>query len=152
LVRAWLLWTSSALWLYAAALGILAIAQILGPSLTTAYDRGQVAVDLLWATAGVAAVYRGTRRRWASLATAGWICVAVTVVKVLGHDVFELVRPERSLTLLVVGAALLLAACAVCRFIFVPAAAVVLSIPLLAGGALDLARGELLGANADGLA
>ena len=145
------LWSAATLALVTVSLAILELAVRLGPAAALGFDRGQVGVDAVWAAVGLAAVWLGSRRLPA-VAAAGWVWLALTVAKVLAYDIDELVRPERSLALLIVGSAVLLAAVAIRTFQALPVGAVLLSIPLVTGGAVELAHGGFAGADANGLA
>jgi hypothetical protein len=133
-------------------LATLAAAVRLAPTMELGFERGQVAVDVLWAVTGLVAVWVGPGRRWSRVAAFGWVWLAVTLGKLVAYDVDHLVRPERSVALMVVGAALLLAAYAVRRLEPTAVVAALVSIPLLTGGAVELARGDLFGVDADGIA
>ena len=133
-------------------LGVLEAAVRLGPTAALGFARGQVAVDVLWGVAGVVAVWVGSRRTSPPVAGVGWLLLGGLLVKLVGYDFGHLVSPELPLTLLVVGAALLLAAFAVRRLAVTTVCALLVSSPLLAVGAVELVRGALWRADADGVA
>lgn len=145
------LFSAAAFTIVTLSLAILELAVRLGPTTALGFDRGQVAVDALWAIVAVAAVWVGWPRRL-DVAAAGCVWLAVLVAKAAGYDAVELVRPERSLALIVAGSAVLLGAFAVRSVSLLPVAALVASVPLVAAGALELAHGDLAGADADGFA
>src|SRR5262249_49535435 len=93
---------------YAASLGILELFQAVwaGDGTSTPFDWGEVAVTSVWSAAAVATMI-GVRRPWQQALALGWL--AVTVVKVLAFDAPTLQHTPAGVSLLVVGAAALLA-------------------------------------------
>jgi hypothetical protein len=96
---------------YSVSLGILELCQDVWPGngIDTPFEWGHVAVNLVWALAGLAVVVAAVRRRSnVGLALAfGWL--AFTVAKVAAFDAVTLAQTRYGISFLVVGAAVLLA-------------------------------------------
>jgi uncharacterized membrane protein len=108
------LWRSSAGWtaalaaLYAASLGILALAQWgSGASVERAFEWGQVGVAGLWGLAAVAVLETGQRRAWREVRAAGLVWLGVTLVQAVAFVASQLSGRPQALAFVVVAVALL---------------------------------------------
>ncbi len=140
---------------YATSLAILELFQAVwaGNGSRTPFNWGEVAVTSGWSTAAVAAVIFVRRSRRQALAL-GWL--GVTVIKVLAFDVPTLGHTPSGVSLLVVGAASLLAglvreAAAAKELSLTGTFAIVVSLGLLLAGALVLVPEDVGGVDGNGL-
>jgi uncharacterized membrane protein len=103
------LWVAALLALYAFSLTILEIAEdIGGADLRRNFQRGHVAVSMVWAAIGLAFVYFGLHRRRLYRAV-GFGLFASSIVKLFVYDLPNLSSVTRALSFLGVGALLLVA-------------------------------------------
>ena len=91
--------------IYAASLGILELFQDVWPdgAIQVPFEWGHVAIDSVWAIAGLAAVYAGTRVRSRPVRLLGFGWLAVTVVKLVSFDVDNLAQSRYGIAFLAVG-------------------------------------------------
>ncbi len=71
---------------YAGSLGLLALSQELGGSVTTAFQRGHTAVSAFWGTIGLVALYLGLTRASSTLRLAGFALFGVSLAKIFVYD------------------------------------------------------------------
>jgi uncharacterized membrane protein len=101
-------WTAALAALYAASLGVLALAQwSSGASVEHAFEWGQVAVAALWGLAALAVIETGLRRSWREVRAAGLVWLGATLAQAVAFFGPQLSGRPRALAFLVVGAALL---------------------------------------------
>ncbi|HTS74120.1 MAG TPA: DUF2339 domain-containing protein [Gaiellaceae bacterium] len=101
-------WSSGAVALYGASLGILALAQeSSAASIQRAFEWGQVAVAGLWAAVALAVLYAGLRRNWKEFRVAGLVVLSAALVQALLFFAPQLSGHPQAYGFLVVAAALL---------------------------------------------
>jgi uncharacterized membrane protein len=104
------LWAAGAVALYAASLVILELSvRISTASLHTDFQRGHSAVSAVWGLLGLVLLYLGLRRSRRALRLAGFVLFAVSLGKLFVYDLSQLSSITRALSVLAVGAVLLLA-------------------------------------------
>jgi hypothetical protein len=144
--------------IYAASLGILELCQDVWPgeAIETPFEWGHVAISSVWAVAGVTAVLAAVRRRSAVGLVLGFGWLVFTVAKVVAFDVVTLTHTPHGISLLVVGAAVLIAGLGRelslrDAVVVEGTASILVSLALLLGGALVLVPESVAGADGDGL-
>jgi uncharacterized membrane protein len=149
---------ASLLTTYAISLGVLELFQEakIGATLEARFEWGHVAINLLWAMAGLAAVTAGLRRRSEIVFALGLLGLALTVGKVLAFDVARIDDTRYAISLLIVGAAAL--AAGLLRELAKPgdltgegSTSIVVSLGLLLGGSVVLVPDRLGAADGPGL-
>ena len=102
-------WAAGGLALYALSLGILELAEWIGPrDITTNFQSGHTVVSALWGALGLALLYVGLRRSSAGLRVGGLVLFGVSLAKLFVYDLSRLSSITRALSFLAVGAVLLL--------------------------------------------
>jgi uncharacterized membrane protein len=143
---------------YAVSLGILELCQDVWPGngIDTPFEWGHVAVNSVWALAGLAVVTAAVRRRSNVGLVLGFGWLAFTVAKVVAFDAVTLAQTRYGISFLVVGTAVLLAG--LVRELSVPGslkgegvASFLASLALLLAGLLVLVPDPVAGADGDGL-
>jgi uncharacterized membrane protein len=145
--------------MYAASLGILELCQDVWPGtgIETPFEWGHVALDSVWALAGLVVVMGAIRRRSNLGLVLGFCWLGLTVGKIVAFDAVTLVQTRYGIAFLVVGAAVLLAGLA--RELSVPrtvtgegASSLFVSLALLLTGTIALVPDRVGIADGDGLA
>jgi len=143
---------------YAASLGILELCQDVWPGngVETPFEWSHVAVNSVWALAGLAIVVGAVRRRSNAGLVLGFGWLGLVVAKVVAFDATTFSKTHYGISFLVVAAAALTAGLA--RELSVPgsvtgegASALFVSLALLLAGALVLVPDRVGGADGDGL-
>ena len=143
---------------YAASLGILELCQDVWPGdgIDTPFEWGHVAVNSVWALTGLVAVTGAVRRRSNIGLVLGFAWFAFIVAKLVVFDVVTLAQTRYGISLLVVGAVVLLAG--LVRELSVPGyltgegvGSVLMSLALLLTGLLVLVPDRVADADGDGL-
>lgn len=143
---------------YALSLGILELCQDVWPGngIDTPFEWGHVAVNSVWALAGVVVVLRVLRRRSNVGVALGFGWLAFTVAKVVAFDAVTLAQTRYGISFLIVAAAVLLAG--LVRELSVPgsltvegAGSLLVSLALLLPGLLVLVPDRVAGTDGDGL-
>ena len=107
--RPYAVWAAGLLGVYAASLGLLGLAQELGPDIDTAFQRGHTAISTMWGALGLIALYVGLKRNDQRLRLAGFAIFGVSLAKIFLYDLSRLDSVTRALSFLAVGGVLLLA-------------------------------------------
>jgi uncharacterized membrane protein len=145
--------------MYAASLGILELCQDVWPGtgIKTPFEWGHVALDSVWALAGLVVVRGAIRRRSNLGLVLGFCWLGLTVGKVVAFDAVTLAQTRYGIAFLVVGAAVLPAGLG--RELSVPrtvtgegASSLLVSIALLLAGTIALVPDRVGVADGDGLA
>jgi uncharacterized membrane protein len=143
---------------YAASLGILELCQDVWPGngIDTPFEWGHVAVNSVWAVAGLVGVI-GARQRRSKVGLAlgfGWL--AFTAVKAVVFDAVTLAQTRYAISFLIIGAAVLLAG--LVRELSSPGhltaegtGSLLVSLALVVAGTLLLVPERVAGADGDGL-
>ena len=105
--RAAVIWTASVVALFAASLAILELAESLGGSVDTDFQRGHTAVSALWGLVGLALLYAGLVRSSRRFLLAGFGLFGLALVKLFVYDLAFLSSVARALSFLAVGAVLI---------------------------------------------
>jgi uncharacterized membrane protein len=101
-------WAAAAVGLYAASLGVLALAQETSSAgIEQAFEWGQVAVAGLWGAVALAVLYAGLRRGWDEFRAAGLVLLGASILQALLFFTTSLSGEPRAYGFLVVAAALL---------------------------------------------
>jgi uncharacterized membrane protein len=108
-VRPYAISAAGLLGVYAASLGLLGLAQELGPDVDTAFQRGHTAISTMWGALGLIALYLGLKRNNQPLRLAGFAIFGVSLAKIFLYDLSRLDSVTRALSFLAVGGVLLLA-------------------------------------------
>src|SRR5262249_2880436 len=102
-------WLAGGLAVYGVSLGILQIAEWIGPrDVTTDFQSGHTAVSAVWGALGLTLLYVGLRRGSAALRVGGLTLFGVSLAKLFLYDLSRLSSITRALSFLAVGAVLLL--------------------------------------------
>jgi hypothetical protein len=143
---------------YAVSLGILELCQDVWPGdgIDTPFEWGHVAVNSVWALAGLVVVVGAVRRRSNVELVLGFGWLAFTVAKLVAFDAVTLAQTRYGISFLVVGAAVLLAG--LVRQFSLPGSltgesvgSLLVSLALLLAGLLVLVPDRVAGADGDGL-
>jgi uncharacterized membrane protein len=143
---------------YAVSLGILELCQDVWPGdgIDTPFEWGHVAVNSVWALAGLVVVVGAVRRRSNVELVLGFGWLAFTVAKLVAFDAVTLAQTRYGISFLVVGAAVLLAG--LVRQLSLPGSltgesvgSLLVSLALLLAGLLVLVPDRVAGADGDGL-
>ena len=105
--RAAVIWTAAVVALFAASLAILELAESLGGSVDTDFQRGHTAVSALWGLVGLALLYAGLVRSSRRFLLAGFGLFGLALVKLFVYDLAYLSSVARALSFLAVGAVLI---------------------------------------------
>jgi hypothetical protein len=102
-------WIAGGLALYALSLGILELAEAVGPRDVRAnFQSGHTAVSAVWGVLGLTLLYIGLRAKNAGLRVAGLALFGISLAKLFAYDLSRLSSITRALSFLAVGAVLLL--------------------------------------------
>ena len=107
--RPYAIWAAGLVGVYAASLGLLGLAQQIGPDVDTAFQRGHTAISTMWGALGLIALYLGLKRNDQPLRLAGFAIFGVSLAKIFLYDLSRLDSVTRALSFLAVGGVLLLA-------------------------------------------